>query len=332
MSDDLKYTAAQLKVIRTISSRARARYGNDVAKRRRYEEVGYEIGRVESNFTNLAGGDADSVNYRQERTSIYGGDMNLTRITDRMFDEMEKADHGQSVGELAADIQRPRADLRGRYGLNIDEARRLADRGTVAPSPRSTHSTTPVAAAAATAGVDEDAAMTDALLDHKRGGSVLKRYMGRIESGNYATETPTPTVPVPVSPDHSATVPPHEHEPAGLHGSHVLELIYNDGGKGYGIKNGATVDGASVFAGVWDGHKNHVHVAAGPKTIVELGKLAESMDLHVGENPHFGGVTPVHVADSYHYKGQAIDVSGDAHKMAAFAKAVAAYNRDRAHH
>jgi hypothetical protein len=35
------------------------------------------------------------------------------------------------------------------------------------------------------------------------------------------------------------------------------------------------------------------------------------MGLHVGENPHFGGVTPVHVQGSYHYKGEAIDVSGD---------------------
>jgi hypothetical protein len=68
-----------------------------------------------------------------------------------------------------------------------------------------------------------------------------------------------------------------------------------------------------------------VHVAAGPKTVVELGKLAQRMGLHVGENPHFGGVDPVHVAGSYHYKGEAIDVSGDAKKMALFAQEVADY-------
>lgn len=68
--------------------------------------------------------------------------------------------------------------------------------------------TTPTVAPrqSATTGVDEDSAMTDALLDHKRGGSLLKRYMGRVDSGNYATEAPATTAKVPVSPDHSATV------------------------------------------------------------------------------------------------------------------------------
>jgi hypothetical protein len=113
-------------------------------------------------------------------------------------------------------------------------------------------------------------------------------------------------------------------------GSKVLELIYNDGGKGYGIKDGATVSGPQVYSGVWGGHKDHVHVAAGPKTVVALGKLAQRMGLRVGENPHFGGVNPVHVPGSYHNKGEAIDVSGDAKKMAAYAKKVAAYNRQRA--
>jgi hypothetical protein len=113
-------------------------------------------------------------------------------------------------------------------------------------------------------------------------------------------------------------------------GSQIKELIYNDGGKGFGIKNGQTVDGASFYRKVWAGHANHVHAAAGPKTIVRLGKLAQSMGLHVGENPHFGGVSPVHTQDSNHYKGEAIDVSGDPAKMRKFAKAVARYQRRRA--
>jgi hypothetical protein len=114
---------------------------------------------------------------------------------------------------------------------------------------------------------------------------------------------------------------------SGAKGSKVLELIYNDGGKGYGIKNGAVVDAPSVYSGVWGGHRNHVHVAAGPQTVLALGKLAQSMGLHVGENPHFGGVDPVHVPGSYHYKGEAIDVSGGASGMRRFAKAVERYNR-----
>jgi hypothetical protein len=116
---------------------------------------------------------------------------------------------------------------------------------------------------------------------------------------------------------------------SGPAGSKVLELIHNDGGKGYGIKNGQVVNGQQVFAGVWAGHADHVHVAAGPKTVVALGKLAQSMGLHVGENPHFGGVNPVHVPGSFHYKGEAIDVSGDPRLMDRYARAVERYNRTR---
>jgi hypothetical protein len=102
--------------------------------------------------------------------------------------------------------------------------------------------------------------------------------------------------------------------------SGLFELIHK-GDQAYAVKNGRDVD-PSVYASVWDAHANHVHVAAGPNTVVKLGKLAQRMGLHVGENPHFGGVAPVHVKGSYHYKGEAIDVSGDPHKMNAYAKKV----------
>jgi hypothetical protein len=115
----------------------------------------------------------------------------------------------------------------------------------------------------------------------------------------------------------------------GKGGSKVLELIFNDGGQGYGIKDGQTVKGSQVFNAVWGGHADHVHVAAGPKTVVAIGKAAQRMGLHVGENPHFGGVTPVHVPGSYHNKAEAIDVSGDKALMGKFARYVANYNRTR---
>jgi hypothetical protein len=115
-----------------------------------------------------------------------------------------------------------------------------------------------------------------------------------------------------------------------IHGSKVKELIFNDGGKGFGIKDGKDVDGKSFYSGVWAGHANHVHAAAGPRTIVRLGKKAQQMGLHVSENPHFGGVTPVHVAGSNHYKGEAIDASSsDKAKMRAFAKFVEHYSHSR---
>ncbi|HET6570410.1 MAG TPA: hypothetical protein VFG58_02865 [Solirubrobacterales bacterium] len=58
--------------------------------------------------------------------------------------------------------------------------------------------------------------------------------------------------------------------------------------------------------------------------IVQIGRVAErKFGLRVSENPHFGGVNPVHVADSYHYRALAIDVAGDPKKMLAFDRYVA---------
>ena len=47
------------------------------------------------------------------------------------------------------------------------------------------------------------------------------------------------------------------------------------------------------------------------------------MGLHVGGNPHFGGVAPVHVTNTNHYFGQAIDVSGDPALMRKYAQKIA---------
>jgi hypothetical protein len=109
--------------------------------------------------------------------------------------------------------------------------------------------------------------------------------------------------------------------PAGHSG--LLELFWQ-GHNGINVKNGQVEPQGFV-----SGHTDHVHVAAGPNTIISLGKLAQQMGLHVGENPHFGGVHPVHVNGSYHYKGEAIDVSGDPALMAAYAHRVARMFRAR---
>lgn len=105
-------------------------------------------------------------------------------------------------------------------------------------------------------------------------------------------------------------------------GSKLLELIYNGQNKGYAVKDGKNVNGPSFYSGVWAGHANHVHVAAGPKTAVALGKLAQQMGLRVGENKHFDKVDPVHSPNSYHYRDMALDVSGDPRKMAKYAAKV----------
>jgi Transglycosylase SLT domain len=102
-------------------------------------------------------------------------------------------------------------------------------------------------------------------------------------------------------------------------GHSPLKELFWQGAGGIDAKNG--VKEAQGFV---SGHTDHVHVAAGPKTVVELGHLAQQkFGLHVGENPHFGGVHPVHVTNSFHYKGEAIDVSGPPDRMRAFAHYVA---------
>lgn len=105
---------------------------------------------------------------------------------------------------------------------------------------------------------------------------------------------------------------------ANLQGKSPLLELFWQGQGGINAKNGQVQPQGFV-----SGHKDHVHVAAGPKTIVQLGKLAQSMGLRVGENPHFGKVNPVHVASSYHYKGEAIDVSGSPTAMRKYAHRVA---------
>lgn len=95
-------------------------------------------------------------------------------------------------------------------------------------------------------------------------------------------------------------------------GSGIKELFYDPQG---GWKGQQSI-------GAIGNHSDHVHVAAGKKTVIGLGKLAEEYGLTVRENPHWDKVDPVHVAGSNHYSNQAIDVSGDAKKMSAYTKRI----------
>jgi TP901 family phage tail tape measure protein len=51
--------------------------------------------------------------------------------------------------------------------------------------------------------------------------------------------------------------------------------------------------------------------AAGSRDIVELGRALQREGYTVGEHPAFGGVSGVHVAGSYHYRGRALDINAD---------------------
>lgn len=91
---------------------------------RRHVLAALETGRVESNFSNPSGGDADSAGWRQERASLYKNPTNIRASVRRFYQEAAKLDRGQPAHKLAADVQRPREDLRYKYGTK--EVRREA--------------------------------------------------------------------------------------------------------------------------------------------------------------------------------------------------------------
>jgi hypothetical protein len=81
--------------------------------RRRYIAAALETGRVETNFTNPSGGDADSAGWRQERASLYRDPTNVRASVSRFFQELAQKDRGQPSYELAADRAAPSGAVPG---------------------------------------------------------------------------------------------------------------------------------------------------------------------------------------------------------------------------
>jgi hypothetical protein len=76
----------------------------------------FETGIVESGMKNLPGGDADSAGWRQERASLYSNPTNVSASALRFFSEWRQFDNANlSAGDVAASVQRPAAQYRGRY-------------------------------------------------------------------------------------------------------------------------------------------------------------------------------------------------------------------------
>lgn len=87
-----------------------------------------ETGRIESNFENLPGGDADSQGWRQERASLYKNPRNVDASINRFYDEAlaeTQRRPGEHSWDIAANVQRPAAQYRGRYRTAAGEANRL---------------------------------------------------------------------------------------------------------------------------------------------------------------------------------------------------------------
>lgn len=93
------------------------RTGNKADANRKELLSAVETGLVESNLANLPGGDADSAGWRQERSSLYPDPTNVIDAAQRYFSETASAGSGAgiSAGTLAANVQRPAEQYRGRY-------------------------------------------------------------------------------------------------------------------------------------------------------------------------------------------------------------------------
>lgn len=291
-----------------------------------------ETGLVESGLRNLPGGDADSAGWRQERASLYPNPTNVEASARRFFSEARAANiRGGSAGELAARVQRPAAQYRGRYAERSVEADRLlGSAGSRVTGPQNAGGV-PLAGQGVRLGqktvfdrVGFEQAQRQALL----AGIIAKRRGTNnplFRSGLLSTAAPdradfTKTDVTSRIVDGRARASAATPTPAGPVGGQLKELFWQGPG-GINIKNGQHVPQGFV-----DGHTNHVHVAAGPRTIVALGKTAQKLGLRVGENSNFNGgrrVTAGHAVNSFHYTDRAIDVSGDPEQMRHFAQWVA---------
>lgn len=108
---------------------ARARQVKDPRARNRYTRAALQTGIVESGLQNLDHGDADSEGWRQERKSLYPNPTNVQASVDRFFNEAAQLDRGQPSWQLAADVQRPAAQYRGRYKTVASQAAALLKGG-----------------------------------------------------------------------------------------------------------------------------------------------------------------------------------------------------------
>lgn len=264
---------------------------------------------VESNFRDLDYGDRDSKGVLQQRNNGAWGAAREDVETDvgQFLDKAMAKNRSWkgSAGTLAQEIQQ--SAFGERYDQHSKEAEAILAKHGGGSSPgamRSAAGTTPTVQT--TPGTshqgDRAAAILQWLQARKQGGAQASLQLaGALQ--DIPSDTPAQTT-LGATESPSKTTP---HPKAGKQSSkgmsRLLELFWEgDGAIDYS-------KGTMLQDGAIGNHSDHVHVAAGPNTTIKLGELAEKMGLHVGENPHFGKVNPVHVKNSFHYKNQAIDVS-----------------------
>jgi hypothetical protein len=294
------------KILRAINREGRKI--RDPNARRVFLRAAVETGIVESGLSNPSGGDADSAGWRQERASLYANPTNIKASARRFRQEFQQHyDPGEASYEVAAQVQRPAAQYRGRYRDVASEAERVVQSELGgAPNVREGSGDLGVQQYRTVPGTDRSAdrqaLRVNYLSERGKPGALLSLAAGL----NEAVDSPDRKVKVQGSaPRQDST------KTSGAGKGPLHELFYGQ----LALKEGQAVAPVS-------GHDDHVHVAADPKETIRLGKLAQRMGLVVRENPYFDKVDPVHVKGSFHYSKRAIDVSGDPKKLARYAKRV----------
>jgi len=153
----MQLTSEQKRVLGRILA-----VGRQVGASPKELKAAVETGIVEANLTNPPGGDRDSQGWRQERASLYPDPQNLEASIRRFYKET-RAVRGKygSAGDLAAAVQRPAAQYRGRYQQNSGLANSLIAQygGMTVPAATGGAASGRPAATAATVTVSENPAM-----------------------------------------------------------------------------------------------------------------------------------------------------------------------------
>lgn len=164
----------QRRIVRLI--RREGRNIRDPRTRRVYERAAVQTGLVESGLRNLTYGDADSQGWRQERASLYPDPTNLRASIRRFREEFEQHySPGERSYDVAAQVQRPAEQYRGRYrDVKGQAARILRQVGGGLPAPGPAYETIP--------GVDRsaerDAVMRSYFFDGSGQGDLLALKQG----------------------------------------------------------------------------------------------------------------------------------------------------------
>ena len=143
----MKLDREQKKIVRLI--RREGRNITDPKLRSVYERAAVQTGLVESGLHNLNYGDADSQGWRQERASLYKNPTNLRASIRRFRQEFEQQyDPGEHSYEVAAQVQRPAEQYRGRYKDVSHQAAQILGRAGGGPElsgqgPQSSFETVP---------------------------------------------------------------------------------------------------------------------------------------------------------------------------------------------